>query len=89
MVFIGGPRQVGKTTLAKLFIQSSQQYLNWDDIDDRSIIKKHQINPDLKVVILDEVHKYARWRMLVKGLYDKYHQELKILVTGSAKLDHF
>lgn len=89
MVFIGGPRQVGKTTLAKFFINEKEQYLSWDDLEDRSIIKKHQINPNLKTVILDEIHKYARWRMLIKGLYDKYGDKIKIIVTGSAKLDFF
>ncbi len=89
MVFIGGPRQVGKTHLALTFIKNDQQYLSWDDLSDRQIIKKHQINPDLKTVVLDEIHKYYRWRTLVKGLYDKYKNFLSIIVTGSAKLDHF
>lgn len=89
MVFIGGPRQVGKTTLAKKFIKNKDQYLTWDDLEDRQIIKKHQINTSLKTVVLDEVHKYARWRTLLKGLFDKYNDNLKILVTGSARLDHF
>lgn len=89
MVFIGGPRQVGKTTLAKTFIQQDRQYLSWDDLNDRTMLKKHQIDSNLKVVVLDEVHKYARWRMLVKGLFDKYREKLSIIVTGSARLDHF
>ncbi len=88
MVFIGGPRQVGKTTLSKEFIQDKSQYLTWDDLDDRSVIKKHQIDPSLKVVVLDEIHKYSRWRTLVKGLYDKFNDHLSIIVTGSARLDH-
>lgn len=89
IVLLGGPRQVGKTTLAKTFIKTKQQYLSWDDLDDRAVIKSHQINPDLKIVVLDEIHKYARWRTLIKGLFDKYEDKLKIIVTGSAKLDHF
>lgn len=89
MVLLGGPRQVGKTTLAKAYLESPQQYLNWDDLDDRAIIKAHKISPDLKLVVLDEVHKYARWRSLIKALYDKYSDQLSILVTGSARLDHF
>ncbi len=89
MVFIGGPRQVGKTFLAKSYTDRSEQYLTWDDLTDREILKKHKISSDLKLVVLDEIHKYARWRMLVKGLYDKYHDILSIIVTGSAKLDHF
>lgn len=89
MVLIGGPRQVGKTTLSKSFIKTSEQYLSWDDLSDRAIIKSHQVDPKLKVVVLDEIHKYARWRTLIKGLYDKYQNVLSIIVTGSARLDHF
>lgn len=89
MVLIGGPRQVGKTTLAKSFIKEKNQYFTWDDLEDRSIIKKHQVDSNLKTVVLDEIHKYSRWRMLLKGLFDKYGNKLKILVTGSAKLDYF
>lgn len=88
MVFIGGPRQVGKTTLAKVFIENKDQYLNWDLLEDRELISKHLINPKLKCVVLDEIHKYVRWRTLVKGLFDKYAPHLSIIVTGSAKLDH-
>ncbi|MBY0386183.1 AAA family ATPase, partial [bacterium] len=89
MVFIGGPRQVGKTTLAKTFIQKPEQYLNWDLLEDREQIRAHKISPDLMRVVLDEIHKYTKWRMLVKGLYDKYAPDFSILVTGSARLDHF
>jgi uncharacterized protein len=87
MVFIGGPRQVGKTTLSKTFTKSDKQYLNWDNLDDRIIIKSHKIDPSLGIVVLDEVHKYFRWRMLLKGIFDKYKNDLSVIVTGSARLD--
>lgn len=89
MVFIGGPRQVGKTTFAKEFLQLREQYLSWDDLKDRQLIKSHNIDINLKIVCLDEIHKYSRWRMLIKGLHDKYKETLSIIVTGSARLDHF
>lgn len=89
IVMIGGPRQVGKTTFAQTFISNQNQYLNWDFLEDREKIKKHRIDPNLKIVVLDEIHKYPRWRTLIKGFYDKYKREMKILITGSAKLDHF
>ncbi len=59
MVFVGGPRQAGKTTLSKEIIKNPSQYLTWYDLDDRALIKKHQIDPKLKVVVLDEIHKYS------------------------------
>jgi predicted AAA+ superfamily ATPase len=87
MIFIGGPRQVGKTTLAKSFLKFEKQYLNWDDLKDRSVIKTHSIDSSFGRVVLDEIHKYSRWRMLLKGLFDKYKNSLSIIVTGSARLD--
>lgn len=89
MVFIGGPRQVGKTSLAKGFISSEEQYLNWDRLSDKRLILKDEINTKLKLIVLDEIHKYKNWRGLLKGYYDKYHPKLNFLVTGSARLDLF
>ena len=84
---LGGPRQVGKTTLAKTFIAKPEQYLTWDDLADRRRIRAHDIDTSLPLVVLDEVHKYKRWRMLLKGLFDKFHAHTKLFVTGSARLD--
>lgn len=92
MVFLSGPRQVGKTTLAKHLLKAHfadpkfLSYLNWDNDEDRSKI----INTDFKkgeIIVFDEIHKYTRWRNYLKGLYDKHHSQTKILVTGSARLD--
>ena len=85
MVFLGGPRQVGKTTLAETF-GSKKSYLNWDDIDDREKILKREL-PATDIWIFDELHKYKLWRGYLKGLYDKNRKTNKILVTGSARLD--
>lgn len=93
MVFIGGPRQVGKTTLALDLFGASKKdapfYLNWDRLNDRSILMKEQISLDHGCLIFDEIHKYKNWRRLMKGLFDKYGDDHKFLVTGSARLDHF
>ncbi|MBW1819270.1 MAG: ATP-binding protein [Deltaproteobacteria bacterium] len=94
MVFVGGPRQCGKTTLAKHLCQEEgadigERYLNWDDAKDRENIIKENFPSGRGVLILDEIHKYRRWRQVVKGLYDKRGDELRILVTGSARLDYY
>lgn len=89
MVFIGGPRQVGKTFLAKEFLKSPDCYLSWDDLEDREKLRQHKFPPEFKLMVFDEVHKYARWRTLLKGLYDKKHLNQQFIVTGSARLDHF
>jgi len=94
MVFVGGPRQSGKTTLARRLCASAgfdteKPYLNWDASEDRENIILERFPSGPGYLILDEVHKYARWRQVVKGLYDKRGHELHILVTGSARLDYY
>ena len=91
MVFIGGPRQVGKTYLSKQIgdqFKGDFAYLNWDDDDDRSAILAKEL-PKVELLVLNELHKNQRWRQLLKGLYDKNKDSLKILVTGSARLDYY
>ena len=93
MVFVGGPRQVGKTSLCLQFLATpgaeSPAYFNWDDIGSRARIKAGELPVDEPVVCFDEIHKFKRWRSLVKGLYDTRKHRHKFLVTGSARLDHY
>ncbi len=86
MVFLGGPRQVGKTTLAKAVLKDFKGYLNWDIAQHRELILKREL-PPAKFLVFDELHKYRGWRNYLKGLYDASPKNLKILVTGSARLD--
>lgn len=91
MVFISGPRQVGKTTLAKSignnYFSNEFSYLNWDNREDRKSILSSTYRADKKLVIFDELHKYKKWKNHLKGEYDKYRESFKIIVTGSARLD--
>jgi predicted AAA+ superfamily ATPase len=94
MVFIGGPRQSGKTTLAKHLCEKAgceaeERYLNWDAARDREQIIREHFPTAPGLLILDEIHKFRRWRQVVKGLYDKRGHDISVLVTGSARLDHF
>ena len=87
MVFLGGPRQVGKTTLAlRLLGEGAEGYLNWDIAEDREKILTRTL-PQANFWVFDEIHKYRSWRNYLKGFYDKHHQHRQILVTGSARLD--
>lgn len=87
MVFLSGPRQVGKTTLAKGIINIKKgRYLSYDDVDDRNSILKREFVTD-RHVCLDEFHKYNRWKGLIKGVYDKYGETLHLILSGSARLD--
>jgi hypothetical protein len=92
MVFMGGPRQVGKTTLCKK-IRDEQfprgEYFNWDLDEDRRAIVKKQWLPDIPLIIFDELHKYSRWKRWIKGIYDTKPSSQQYMVTGSARLDVF
>ena len=88
MVFIGGPRQVGKTTLSLDVAPKKHRYLNWDILEDREFILRQKFPLD-SFVIFDEVHKFKSWRNYIKGFYDKHKKDKKILVTGSARLDYY
>jgi len=92
MVFIGGPRQVGKTTFALAFLSEPTEkhpaYLNWDNIAVRSSLLKGELPAKEKYIVLDEIHKYARWRNLVKGFYDTNKSDRLFIITGSARLDY-
>jgi predicted AAA+ superfamily ATPase len=91
MVFISGPRQVGKTTmamdLADRAYKDTHSYLNWDYGPDKLKIIKGLWQADKKLFILDEIHKYKKWKNFIKGEYDKHKKSFNIIVTGSAKLD--
>ncbi len=94
MVFIGGPRQTGKTTLVKQLLKTykedlNNKYLNWDSGHDREMIIRENFPKEKGFLILDEIHKYSNWRQILKGLFDKRGHELKIFVTGSARLDYY
>ncbi len=86
MVFVAGPRQVGKTTLARSLPGASRGYLNWDVAEHRARILRREL-PAASLWVLDEIHKYRSWRGLLKGLYDGRRQGQRILVTGSARLE--
>lgn len=88
MVFLGGPRQVGKTTLAKTLLRSDAAYFNWDFGEHRQKILKMEF-PRQPLLVLDELHKYRKWRNYLKGLYDVKKDQYRILVTGSARLDYY
>ncbi len=98
MIFIAGPRQVGKTTLAKFLLEqtsSASSYFNWDIESHRKKILKdpegfwrsREDRPGKPRIALDEIHKYPRWKRFLKGFYDAVSQEAEILVTGSGRLD--
>lgn len=100
MAFIAGPRQVGKTTCARYLAENNNHalYINWDNIEHRKLImqgldkiaiycKLSVAKSDLTWIVFDEVHKYRKWKLFLKGFFDFYEKQTHIMVTGSAKLD--
>jgi predicted AAA+ superfamily ATPase len=89
MVFVAGPRQVGKTTLARriLDLEGPGVYLNWDNREDRREIRAAHWPAARALIVLDELHKWRQWKGWIKGEFDKHHNRLRFLVTGSARLD--
>ncbi len=91
MVFITGPRQVGKTSLALAISEDFEKslYLNYDNFSHRDIIQQAAWLPDTKLLIFDELHKMEGWKNFLKGIYDTKPRQQQILVTGSARLEAF
>jgi len=102
MLFLHGPRQVGKTTTARANAErlGDAAYLNFDNTDDRRILLEgpgaiaealelDRLRDVLPICVLDEVHKFSKWKTLLKGLFDTYGDRMHVLVTGSARLGVF
>ncbi len=95
MAMISGPRQVGKTTACR---ELAEAYINWDNGDDRALILRgqsavaeklglHKLRDSPPVVLFDELHKFHKWKQFLKGFFDTYSGNVRILVTGSSRMD--
>jgi uncharacterized protein len=91
MVFLCGPRQVGKTWLSQSIATRFQDavYLNYDRFEDRDIISREAWPKATELLVLDEIHKMPGWKNRLKGIFDTREPHLKLLVTGSARLEMY
>ena len=95
MAFVAGPRQVGKTTTCR---RHADEVLNWDNADDRAVILAgpaataqrlalERLRSRPPVTLIDEIHKFGRWKAFLKGFFDSYGERSRLIVTGSSRLD--
>ncbi len=97
MIFLSGPRQAGKTTLARMIAGSytNSLYFNWDIPRQRTrLIETPTFFEDVErrdattpLIIFDEIHKYRDWKNYLKGVYDGFHDRFQFLISGSGRLD--
>ncbi len=87
LILLSGPRQCGKTTLAKSLYPGDGCYLNWDIPKERLRITHQDWSEKASLLVLDELHKYKKWKNFLKGIIDSDEPKPPILVTGSAKLE--
>lgn len=95
MALVSGPRQVGKTTTC---LNHADEHVNWDDLDDRSRILAgpaalaeefglNRLSETVPSALFDELHKYPGWKGFLKGFFDSYADRVRIMVTGSSRMD--
>lgn len=90
MAFVAGPRQCGKTTLARQVLQRwTGDYYSFDVPAHRKDLREQAMPASSKLWVFDELHKMRGWRNWLKGVYDLHGAAVAILVTGSARLDAY
>ena len=84
MVFLAGPRQVGKTALARHWLKGKgcpSLYFNWDEVTTRQAYLRNSrfFESPARVlgvadpwIAFDEIHKRSHWRDILKGIYDHF-----------------
>ena len=95
VAMVSGPRQVGKTTTCR---RLADLYLNWDNGDDRALVLRgpaavaeklglQRLRAAPPTILFDELHKFRKWKQFLKGFFDTYAEQIRILVTGSSRMD--
>lgn len=91
LVLLTGPRQVGKTTLARHLGKAAESavYLNWDVPADRAVLQRQSWPVSSRLLVFDEIHKMVGWKSWLKGVVDGRPAGQQLLVTGSARMETF
>ena len=76
---------------------SADACVNRDDIDDRELILAGprnligrlglgRLSETAPVVLIDELHKFPRWKQFLRGFFDTHADRIRIAVTGSRRM---
>ncbi len=89
VVFIMGPRQVGKTTLVKNLINKNWEYITLDDQAQLTLAQTDPVGfirnlPANKKIALDEVQRVPELFVSIKQAVDENRAPGRFLLTGSA-----
>ena len=98
IVFINGPRQVGKSTLMKQIQKDMDDkghktfYYNLENPNDLALVENYNlflkaVSSGKVFVFLDEIQLHSRPSNFLKFLYDEHRENIKLFVSGSANLE--
>lgn len=88
VVLISGPRQAGKTTLARIFSDRDRPYITLDDAGTLNAAKADPTGfiRGIKRAIIDEVQRAPDLMLAIKASVDDDQEPGRFLLTGSANL---
>jgi predicted AAA+ superfamily ATPase len=88
VVLIAGPRQAGKTTLARQFSGSDRPYITLDDVGSLNAARTDPIGfiRGIKRAVIDEVQRAPELMLAIKESVDRDDEPGRFLLTGSANL---
>ncbi|MDP3976214.1 MAG: ATP-binding protein [bacterium] len=100
ILILNGPRQVGKTTLMKVYEKELREqgsptlFLNLENPNDLLLAEDYQrflktvrISQKKTYVFLDEIQLHSRPSNFLKWMYDEHRSNIKVFASGSANLD--
>jgi len=100
IIFLSGPRQVGKTTLLKIIQKKLENegettfFFNLENPNDLILTEDYQkllktiLKKNTKIYLfLDEIQLHSKPSNFLKYLYDEHRESLKLIITGSANLE--
>ncbi len=89
VLLLCGPRQCGKTTLARQLVSAQMAYRTLDDLSLRELAEEdpHEfVKHDYKTLVIDEIQRVPELLPAIKMVVDKDNRPGQYLLTGSANI---